>query len=221
MKQFKIRASQGAQILTNPRSKKELYSGTLKSYVQKWYIEQLYERKENIISKYLTKGIQNEDESIEMLSAKTGEFMLKNERYFEDDYFTGTPDVITDEYIIDIKNSWSPFSFPLFTEEIDKAYFIQGQIYMYLTGIKKYKLVYTLTDTPFDLIEREARQFAFKENIDFDDALLKKFIKQMTYGDIDEKLKMKIFEFDYDETVIDELKSKVELCREYLKTILI
>jgi len=105
MKQFKIRASQGAQILTNPRSKKDLYSGTLKSYVQKWYISQLYERRENINSKYLTKGIQNEDESIEMLSAKTCEFMLKNEMYFEDDYFTGTPDVITDEYIIDIKNS--------------------------------------------------------------------------------------------------------------------
>lgn len=147
--------------------------------------------------------------------------MMKNERYFEDDYFTGTPDVITDSHIIDIKNSWSPFSFPLFAEEIDKTYFIQGQIYMHLTGVHKYKLVYTLTDTPFDLIEREARQFAFKENVDFDDALLKSFVKRMTYKDVKDDLKMKIFEFDFDPEVIEELKSKVELCREYLKTILL
>jgi len=221
MKEFKIRASQGAQIMTNPRSKKDLYSGTLKTYVQNWYISQLYNRKENINSKYLTKGIQNEDESIEMLSEKLGLFMLKNEQYFEDEFFTGTPDVITDEFLVDIKNSWSPFSFPLFKEEIETAYFLQGQIYMHLTGVKKYKLVYTLTNTPIDLIEREARQYSFKENIDFDDNLLRSFVKKMTYDDVDESLKMKIFEFDYDEQVIEDLQSKVELCREYLKTILL
>lgn len=221
MKQFKIRASAGSQIISSPRKKSEQYSQTLKTYVQKWYISQLYKRREEITTKQMQKGHAMEDTSIDILSKRLNMFMLKNEDYFEDDYFTGTPDVITPDFLVDIKNSWSPFSFPLFKENIEPAYFYQGQIYMHLTGVKKYKLVYTLTDTPIDLIEREARFHALNNSIDFDDALLKQFINKMTYNDIDPELKIKTFEFDYDPTAIELLQSKVELCREYLKTILL
>ena len=194
---FKLRASAGGKLATNPRSKTELLSETTKTYIKEWLTEQIYGVKKEISSKYLTKGIELEDEAIEYLVANSDlPFFLKNDERFEDEYFVGTPDIVTDEFIIDIKCSWDCFTFPLFEEEIpNKDYFYQLQIYMHLTGVKKAKLVYILMNTPQELSYELVHD----------------------YSGIEASKRIKTFEFDYDENVIKDLIEKVKISRNYIK----
>lgn len=199
MKTFKCRASAGGSIMTNPRSKTELLSETTKSYVYDWLKEHIYGYRKQISSKYLTKGIELEDaaidKAIEWLDLN---FVLKNEQSFEDDFFTGTPDLIVDGVVLDIKISWDCFTFPLFETEIPtKGYFYQLQIYMHITGCKKAELVYVLLNTP-EKLTWEA---------------------QHNYDNIAKEYRIKSYKIDYDPEVILELQNRVEQIREFLKTI--
>ena len=94
---FKIRASAGGKLMTEPRSKTETLSETTKTYVYEWLKEQIYGVRKNIQNKYLSKGLKLEDtaidKSIEWLDLP---FTLKNEQFFENDFFCGTPDLIVD-----------------------------------------------------------------------------------------------------------------------------
>jgi hypothetical protein len=195
MNNFKIRASATKNIMTNPRSKSETLSETCKTYLEEWAKESIYGVRKNIKSKYLTKGISVEDEAIEYYSeiAKLG-FVLKNQDRFEDEFFTGTPDLITGDTVYDFKSSWDCFTFPLFDTEPDKGYWMQLQVYMELTGLKKAKLVYTLQNTPDEL----------------------EYDEPMDYSNVPSHLRIKEFSFDYDPDFILSVKEKVLECREYV-----
>ncbi len=200
MKEFKIRASASGKIMTKPRSKSEVLSKTTMSYLQEWTKEQIYGVRKNIQSKYLTKGNEVEDAAIDYASEHLGWlFAIKNEEYFEDEYFCGTPDVILEDTIVDIKSSWDCFSFPLFFDVIpNKDYFYQLQTYMHLTGKRKAQLCYVLMNTPEDL-----------EYGDTSD-----------YSQIDSKYRVKTFDIDYDQEVIADMQEKVNQSREYIKRII-
>jgi hypothetical protein len=42
----------------------------------------------------------------------------------------------------------------------------------------------------------------------------------MTYSDVDTDLRIKYFDFDRDDKAIEQIKVRVELCREYIKTLI-
>jgi hypothetical protein len=195
MNSFKIRASATKSIMTNPRSKSEKLSDTCKTYLEEWVKENIYGVRKNIKSKYLTKGISVEDEAIEYYSeiAKLG-FVLKNQDRFEDDFFTGTPDLIVGDTVYDFKSSWDCFTFPLFDTKPDKNYWMQLQVYMELTGLRKAKLVYTLQNTPDELM----------------------FDEPMDYSNVPSHLRIKEFSFDYDPEFIELVKQRVLDCREHV-----
>jgi hypothetical protein len=195
MNSFKIRASATKSIMTNPRSKSEKLSETCKTYLEEWAKENIYGVRKNIKSKYLTKGISVEDEAIEYYSEieKLG-FVLKNQDRFEDDFFTGTPDLIVGDTVYDFKSSWDCFTFPLFDTEPDKSYWMQLQVYMELTGLRKAKLVYTLQNTPDELM----------------------FDEPMDYSNVPSHLRIKEFAFDYDPEFIELVKQRVLDCREHV-----
>lgn len=211
--QFKIRASQAGKIMNVKGLGK-----TGEDYVKMWEKSQFFNREIEIKSKYLDKGNICEDEAIEILEPYFGTHK-KNEKHFEDDFFTGTPDVITSDSIIDVKNSWDWSTFPLFDKEIPNVdYYYQLQIYMHLTNLKKAFLVYVLNDTPQHLIEREA--FLYCRNLGLDEVetdVYEQFEKKMTYSDIEIKDRVKMFEISYNEVVIDKIKDRVLMCRELLK----
>ena len=190
---FKIRASASGKLMTKSRSKDGALSKTALSYVQDWYKEQIYGVKKNIDNKYLRKGISVEDNAIDYAATELGWlFAEKNEEYFEDSHFCGTPDVILDDTIIDIKSSWDCFTFPLFEDEIpNKDYYYQLQAYMALTGLKKAQLVYVLMDTP-ESIERDA----------------------VSYESVESKYRIKIFDVDYDDEVVESMRDKVQYVRD-------
>lgn len=197
LNQFKIRCSAIGQIMTEPRSKSETLSQTCISYLEQWVKEQLYSTKKQINSKYLTKGNEVEIEAIEYYAeAKDLGFVLKNQEYFENEFITGTPDLITNDIVYDFKSSWDCFTFPLFETKVEKNYEAQLQGYMNLTGLKKAKLVYTLQNTPDEL--------QWDEPID--------------YSNFPDYLRIKEFEIDYDLDFIDRVKNRVIECRNYIKT---
>jgi hypothetical protein len=191
---FKIRASASGKLATNPRSKNELLSETTKSYLKEWATEQIFGIKNEIKSKYLERGLQEEDNAIDFaIQVLDLPMVLKNEKTFENEYFTGTPDLIIDDTVLDIKCSWSAFSFPFFEEEIpNNDYKCQVNVYMNLLGLKKAKVVYVLLDN--ELINHKY--------------------------DIDNSLRVKVFNFEYDEELIKNLEKKVLYSRDYLKNIL-
>ena len=198
MKQFKIRASGVGQIMTNAKKKGELSKTTL-SYVDTWLKEQIYGVNKDFSSKYTDKGNRMEDAAIDYVEEHLypNDLLIKNEEYFEDDYFKGTPDLILEDEIIDIKNSWDCFTFPLLAKELpNKDYYYQLQVYMHLTGRKKAKVIYVLMDTPEDLL-------GYYNSV-------------VSYQNIDSKHRIKVFEVEYSEEVIEAIKTRVNEIREYI-----
>lgn len=202
--------------------KKELPQGA-KTYCESWLKEQLYTRRKRVETKYMEKGLIAEDHSLDFSAEYLELGMLsKNTEQFENEYMTGEPDSLPADLVIDVKNSWDCFTFPLLEDEIpNNDYFWQGQIYMHLTGRKKFKLIYTLMDTPINIIEREARNYCYKGGYDLDDNdILQMFIKDMTYKNIPDKLRIKIYDITYESDKIKEIEERVKLCRIYIKELL-
>lgn len=197
---FKIRASASGQIMTNPRVKTELLSETTKTYVFDWLKENIYGYRKELNNKFVTKGLDLEDEAIDKaIELLDLPFTLKNEKFYEDEYFTGTPDLIINDTVFDIKCSWDCYTFPLFDTEIPtKNYYYQLQVYMHLTGLKKATLVYVLLNTPEHLASWE---------------------QPKDYDNLDKKYRIKTFDVEYSKEVIDDLKQRVLNIREFINTL--
>lgn len=196
---FKIRASASGQIMTNPRAKTELLSQTTITYVHNWLKESIYGVRKEIKNKCLSKGLTLEDEAIDTaIDWLNLPFVLKNEKYFEDDFFCGTPDLILQDEVLDIKCSWDCFTFPLFEKEVPTmGYIYQLQVYMHLTGKSKSRLVYVLLNTPEELT----------------------YEQQNDYSNLDKKYRIKTFTIDYDKSVIEDLQQRVLNIRNYITTL--
>lgn len=219
MKEFKIRCSAIGQIMTNGRSKKEILGKTTQGYLQNWFKEQIYNRRKQFSSKYTNKGNIMEDNSLDFIAEQLGYGMLlKNDNYFSNDFMTGTPDVILKDHLIDVKNSWDNFTFPLFETEIpNKDYFYQAQGYMALTGLNSFKLIYVLSDTPIHIIESEANRYCYQNGYEqHDEDVFNDFLKRMTYSDIDNKYKIKVFEIKRCDETIKAIEERVVECRNYI-----
>jgi hypothetical protein len=211
MKDFKIRCSAIGQIMTNPQRKTDTISKTTKSYCQDWLKEQIYGRKKEFSSKYTDKGNEVEQESLNYIAQNLGyDELIKNEKSFENEFLTGTPDAILTDHLIDVKNSWDCYSFPLFFDAIpNKAYYYQAQGYMALTGLDNYKLIYTLMDTPEELIEKEYK-FSTADNYEL-------FSQHYKYSSFDSNLRIKDFDIKRDDAVIESIYKRVIDCRMYIK----
>jgi hypothetical protein len=159
-----------------------------------------------------------EDEAIDFAGQVLGwDFVVKNEQGYENDYITGTPDVITKYLLADIKCSWDGTTFPLFDTELkNKDYYWQLQGYMWLTGLEQAELVYCLMDTPHQIVEDEVRRAHWKAGIIDEDLDLREAVQsQHTFDHIPNNLRIKRFIVERDEQAIEQIKEKVELCRNY------
>jgi hypothetical protein len=214
MKEFKIRASACGNIMGVRGLGK-----TGETYCKDWLKGQIYNRKREINNKYLQKGNEVEDNSIDFVCEQLDlGFILKNEKFFENDFCQGTPDVIMPELIIDVKNSWDIHTFPAFETELpNKDYYWQAQVYMELVGVENYKVIYVISDTPDHLIEKEAYWYC-KNNgygeLDLD--VLDEFTKKMTYSDIPDNLKYKVFDIKRSQKDIDLIKERVQECKNFI-----
>jgi len=196
---LKIRCSQIGKIIANGKGN-NISSGA-KTYVEEKIKERLYGTIKNFNSKYTEKGNLLEDDAIQFY-AENSEFglLFKNDEFFENEYFTGTPDIITKDEVIDIKTSWDYFTFPLLDDNLkNKDYYAQLHGYMELTGKRKARLVYVLMDTP--------------DHLDYDN-------DHISYENVSPKLRIKEFKFEYNDEFMNDIKNKVKGCQEYYNKLL-
>lgn len=151
---MKIRCSALGKIMTNPRSKKETLSAGCKTYIKELVKEDLFNYKSTIDSKYLTKGIDMEDTSIDLYNEVYGTLYLKNTERLSNEFITGECDINAEDKIIDIKSSWSLETFPASPEDVNnKDYEWQLRGYMMLYDKPKAELAYCMVSTPDYLLK--------------------------------------------------------------------
>ncbi len=151
---MKIRSSALGKIMTNPRSKKETLSAGCKTYIKELVKEDLFGYKSTIDSKYLTKGIDMEDTSIDLYNEVHGTLYLKNTERLSNEFITGECDINAEDKIIDIKSSWSLETFPASPEDVNnKDYEWQLRAYMWLYNKPKAELAYCMVSTPDYLLK--------------------------------------------------------------------
>jgi hypothetical protein len=209
--------------MTNPRTKGELLSQTAKTYIEEQVISDKYGIKKQFYSRYTDKGILVEDDAIKLVSdiLDLG-FTWKNEEHFSNDWMTGTPDVNTDTVLLDVKSSWDATTFPFFATEIPtKDYWYQLQGYMELTNKTESLLCYCLVNTPKEMVEDEVRRAHWnanllEESIDLRDEVQRRH----NFDHIPDNRRVKVFKVEKDEAVIQAIKERVELCREYYNTLI-
>ena len=191
-------------------------SQTCITFLEKWVNEKVYGRRIEATSKQTDKGNIVEDDSIIYASGYVSEIGLtsKNLDHFSDEDITGTPDIITQDYVFDIKSSWSHDTFPLYAGELPNTdYDWQVLGYMAMTGKKKGRVVFALMSMPEEMIMKEAR---WKLGYEFDQSQYQEFAEQFRYDDLPAYLRIREFEIPYDEEKIEAIRARVIECRAYI-----
>lgn len=199
---LKFRASSLSKIMSDPVKKTEILSVGAKTFITKQAIEFVYGFDEKISSKYMDKGIQVEDQSIELLNSVLFTSYQKNTERKENDWITGECDIFTGDSVIDIKSSWSLTTFPVLAEQgEDKDYEWQLRAYMMLWDVDQSSIAYCLVSTPEDLIKYEDPE-----------------LHQVDH--IAPELRVTRVHYQRDKALEDKIKVKVEAAREYYQQII-
>jgi len=228
MKILKIRASQAYKMMTEPKLKADKEAGNLsettKTYIRELFLLHEYSYSDVVISKEMRKGIITEDNSLTLVQDVMGGVLrIKNIRNFQDEFFTGTPDIILPDCIEDVKSCWSPKSF--MEADLCINYYIQGQVYMHLTGVHNYRLIYCLNNTPENLITAEKQRYYYMFDCDESNPELIAIYNQIDanhhFDHIAKEKRIKIFDIEYNEEIIEILKNKILKAREYYSNLIL
>lgn len=198
----------------------ELPTGA-KTYCRTWWTNQRYGKYKQVDTKYMAKGNTTELDAIRYAEEVLGYWdWEKNEQHFSDEYMTGTPDVLSRIEVVDMKNSYDCWTFPLFDEKPQAIYVDQLQGYMHLTGKKKAILVYALMDLPDALILKECWFVAKARGLDEVTEEVYEEVKALhTYSHLPPSHRIKAFYFDYDPAYIEKVQQRVLMARDYIATL--
>ncbi len=155
--EFTIRASEGKLAMTDPSNKAKTLSETTLNWLREKACFDFFGIKKQIDTREMRKGIECEEDSIELYNSVNFTFGVKNQITFQKDFFTGTPDLIAQDKVIDIKTSWSFDTFPMFLADAEKlvkksGYDWQVQQYMMLTGKRIAEVAFCFVTTPCHLL---------------------------------------------------------------------
>lgn len=227
MEKLKIRASSSYKMMTDPKNKSDKEAGmlseTTKTYLKELWLYNNYGFREEVLTDEIIKGVETEEECLSLVQEVLGgnELRLKNKKMFENDFITGTPDIILSDTIEDVKSCFTVKTF--MNSELIDNYYMQGQCYMELTGKRKFRLIYCLVQTPQKLIYNEQMKFYYKFNCDEEHPEYIRIAKQIEQNHNIEKIpakdRIKVFEVDYDPLLIAKLYTRIEKAREFYSKI--
>ena len=197
-----IRCSALRLAMTEARAKNAGLSETAKKVVEDEIRTLYFGVREKISSKAMQKGIDCEQQSIDLLN--NVEFRLskpyvKNTERRSNDWITGECDIYDAESrtIRDIKTSWSIATYPLFADNAND-YEWQMRGYMMLWDCDTAIVDYCLVDTPEHLIGYEQRELHIVSHID-------------------PEKRVKSFVFERDEQKEQRIKERCEQLQEYFE----
>lgn len=224
-KHYKFRCSSLPKIV----GAKGKLTQSAQSYLKDLYIKEVYGREKTLSNKYITKGNEKEDESISLYRKVNQIFTQKNEIKYANKFIEGTPDLILDgkkKMVIDIKTCWDIWTYvDKNRKTAKKDYFWQIAGYSMLTGIEKVQIAYTLLSNSEYEIYRQYEKAKWNLQImedgteDTAEQLLElesTVRRNNIYDDIDDKDRVKVFDFTVTPSDYTIIKDYVEMSREYL-----
>ena len=159
MKELNFRASSIGKMMTEPKTKTEgALSVGAKTYIRELAAQEILGIDFQVSSKPMQKGIQCENDAIELLNNVRGVWLAKNTERRTLHGITGECDLFDDKNKRghDIKCSWSAATFPILPMDCeDKIYEWQMRAYMMLWDAQEWSVDYCLIDTPEELIGYE------------------------------------------------------------------
>ena len=225
---IKFRCSALANIMTGAK-----FTDTAKKYIcevfDSWERGVRYE----FSSKETEKGLIMESEAIAMvrnelimqcqtLKEKRSFVYEKNEKTYQNEWITGTPDVIYYQgkykFIDDVKCSFTRSNW-LFSvassleNNINEAYYWQMQGYMMLTGAHEAYLVYCLMDTPEHIVKSMVSKAIFNKEPFEAQKIAQNIEKLHEFGDFERIHRIKVQRNDKD---IEKIKQRVEMANDWI-----
>lgn len=206
--------------LINKRDAKPELSKTTKKYLKDVWISEVYGRERDTSSQYTEKGLYCEEDGLNLAMDHYDTLLVKNKVELSNEFIKGTPDCLLKDKVLDIKNSWNIFTFSE-SDGSNKNYQYQGLGYMALTGRKKFDLVYCLCNAPEYMIvqEKSRRMWKIPNDPEAIAEMEAEVEKDMTFDDIPEKKRIKVFSFDYNEEDMKRVYARIIEAREYLQSI--
>ena len=148
---MRLRCSSLDNIMGNTRGTQPYgLSATAQQVIKDMVDSELYNTPIIISNKYLSKGIECEDASIELFNSVFFKSLIKHEGRVTNEFITGEPDLLDDDTVIDIKTSWSLSTFAKQRSNCT-SYEWQLRGYMWLYGKSKACTAHCLVDTPLHL----------------------------------------------------------------------
>lgn len=222
LKNYKQRSSSLGNIIT----KSGKVTQGMTTYLSEKFVEITTGHRKEITSKYFEKGIASEQAIIDLVNKYffKKEFITDNKKQFENQYITGTPDLIHNGFVFDIKSAWDQFTFQ--KASLSWMYEWQLRAYMNLLGLNKAFLVYGLVDMPEHLMRKEKQSLFYQGGIfeDYDDPNYIEACKELearyTFSHLPIHQRLKVWEIDAKEDDSDVIQNAVEISRVMLMTML-
>ena len=197
------------KLMTTPKSKTENLSQGAKTYIRQVAKQDFFNYRVELDNKYINKGKDQEQDSIDLLNSVRFTNYQKNEVRIADGYLTGECDILADDRVIDIKTSWNLETWPATPGEAhDNDYEWQGRAYLMLYEREIFELVFCLVTTKDEFLNQW-------EQIDLhrvDHIAPEKRITSVIYErDLDKEILIReklIFANEYYSQYINQLNSK-------------
>jgi len=162
MSEVLFRCSSLGKIMTESRTKSEgILSVGAKTYIRELAQQEILGIEFEFSSKETQKGIEVEQDSIDLLNRVRSLTLAKNTERRSNGLITGECDLFDDDARkgYDLKSSWSAKTFPGWVMDCeDKLYEWQCRGYMVLWDADEWSVAYALVDTPDRLIGYEPLQ---------------------------------------------------------------
>lgn len=229
MDKILFRASECFALLTEPKLKKDkeagLLSETAKTFVKKMWLANNFGYSEQVQTDDMLKGLLCEQDSMQLVQdVLGGEFRSRFNNRIDKGNFIGTPDIVLqrESIVEDIKTSANLRTF--MDAELTDKYYCQGQVYLYLTGKERFRLIYCLVKTPDEIIANEKKRWLYKFNQDETNEDYIRICQQLDHNNnlidnIPKEKRIKVFEFAKDTSFIERLDAQAGKAILYYKTI--
>lgn len=186
------------------KGKNEILTQTAMSAIDDIVLEDLFGFSSFKGTKETDKGNLLEDHAIELTGEVYNKFYLKHNGRVSNGLITGECDILTDNYIRDMKCAWSIGSHPFWQDVAqkkakDSGYLTQMQCYMWLYERDTAYIDFWLLPTPYDLLGY------YDDEIDHIDRVCA----------IPLEKRVTTVEVKRDEAVIDTIKEMIPHCQAY------
>lgn len=229
----KFRASSWGDLLAEPQKAEDKKSGKLGVTCQKELIKIYnlikYGRKKDLTTAAMEKGKLMQTEGVRFYSMVEGETYVENHEQLENGWFSGKPDMYLGESIYtatkvdDLKNCWELDTFtPKLIEAANNGHSAQLNVYYDLTGASEGAIVYSLLDAPLEILLGEKRKLMYSMGVatDLNPEYLEaaaELERMLTFPDIDPRERIIKIPVPKDEELIQKMKAKVPIMRQWLE----